>query len=948
MSVVSESYFVHFSIEHNNILIVESSADPAAAPSAGPAAPTIQASSSERSDLPAAKKNKQSAFAGFVKQLSPSQIALLKAKRFEVQGSFWGKDCKPNEKDVWFNCIVLEIITAHKASAGAATKSVVKIGLLHDDDKDFLMPDKIENQHYWLVDFSVFSKIWYAFLEETARRRTLLEESPSTDQASETRASQDSAAALLQPKKMSFTSAVRACFEKCGEYQVVGSSKTGDLLVCTLLPPPPNGHKPIRYVDSTQPLWDYVLAHYPEKHTELKDKKHHTRERHAPNGSDVLLYLSTDPVKRVADYRFLLMLTDNALPLSLGERQSTRDLFAILDPRYQPPLAETLARLNLGLNRVAESRRIAKILDIRSHNQKVGVQIDMLTKGSIQFVTTNFSWVEKGLFNFKGRGIGISFISGDLLLPTLIIKNDVLRFHQYKRDDKTADNLCADLMEDFSALGIALSDIAFLAPDGAANAKKCAELTSQIGVDAGTGPVPHGTCRIHDVGRAVLHATGRQGALTASKNPQTTALVLKFKQLANKFSTSPKLSEKLAEAQKELEVVTALTMESPAVVRWNGIFVTHERANRLKGPIEAALSSAGNIAVPIDDENGDPLADRVVNIAALALLPTPLEWQLSRELQGVLNPLRIVTLKLQAAQMTPDNAWLLIVKAYAFYANPALTVDVPNPVTKPDDELSYTTTPLPSLQPSTQLVVQLMKEQMYARFMSKGPTKPELLCLRLNPALNLAQVLSPSQVGSSSTLLYEEIVRVDELRRSREALVVSHQDESSAASSSTSALAQQRLVVPSVSSSGMFDMDDFMKPLEIDAAENTSLNELGAECDAFNAISRADLAFGVVGGKFEPLVFWANSAVETKFPRHSAVARSFYAGRGSEDTCERTFSFATRILSSLRGNMDPEQVSASVSNQAAVKHYKISAEEVWEEYQTKAAQKAEKRTRAEM
>ncbi len=46
--------------------------------------------------------------------------------------------------------------------------------------------------------------------------------------------------------------------------------------------------------------------------------------------------------------------------------------------------------------------------------------------------------------------------------------------------------------------------------------------------------------------------------------------------------------------------------------------------------------------------------------------------------------------------------------------------------------------------------------------------------------------------------------------------------------------------------------------------------------------------------------------------------------------------------------MDPDQISACVSKQAAAKHYKISAEKVWEEYQTKAAQRAEKRARAEM
>ncbi len=82
---------------------------------------------------------------------------------------------------------------------------------------------------------------------------------------------------------------------------------------------------------------------------------------------------------------------------------------------------------------------------------------------------------------------------------------------------------------------------------------------------------------------------------------------------------------------------------------------------------------------------------------------------------------------------------------------------------------------------------------------------------------------------------------IHQLRRSHESLVVSHQDVSSAASSSTSQLAQKRLAVPSVSSSsssGVFDMDDFMKPLKIDAAGTTSFDELGAECDEFKAISR--------------------------------------------------------------------------------------------------------------
>jgi hypothetical protein len=136
----------------------------------------------------------------------------------------------------------------------------------------------------------------------------------------------------------------------------------------------------------------------------------------------------------------------------------------------------------------------------------------------------------------------------------------------------------------------------------------------------------------------------------------------------------------------------------------------------------------------------------------------------------------------------------------------------------------------------------------------------------------------------------------------------------------------------------MFELDEFALGLaeEEEVTGNiAAMSELDAEILAFDSLKPADMQLGVVGGKFEPLVFWANLSIQSKMRRHYAVARSFFAARGSEDTSERTLSYATRQLSDLRGRTDPAQISASVMNHAADKNFNISAEEIWAEYVTK-------------
>jgi hypothetical protein len=126
----------------------------------------------------------------------------------------------------------------------------------------------------------------------------------------------------------------------------------------------------------------------------------------------------------------------------------------------------------------------------------------------------------------------------------------------------------------------------------------------------------------------------------------------------------------------------------------------------------------------------------------------------------------------------------------------------------------------------------------------------------------------------------------------------------------------------------------FLKTVPCADTVEVYVSEFEVEMDMFKKLApgSADYALGEVAGKFEPTVFFANPAMELKFPRYCAVARSYFAGRTSEDTSERTFSFAGRHLSDLRGRLDPAQACASVMCVAGSKHYAVTSEEVWGQY----------------
>jgi len=102
---------------------------------------------------------------GAVKLLAFDAIEKLSGTHFTVKGTFW-PDTKGADKEKDFDMIVIGIVKDWRLHPGAPEKTGVKIGLCHDDDKDFTRDDKILGEHFWIVDQITFSKYFTAWKHE--------------------------------------------------------------------------------------------------------------------------------------------------------------------------------------------------------------------------------------------------------------------------------------------------------------------------------------------------------------------------------------------------------------------------------------------------------------------------------------------------------------------------------------------------------------------------------------------------------------------------------------------------------------------------------------------------------------------------------------------------------------------------------------------------------------
>lgn len=93
----------------------------------------------------------------------------------------------------------------------------------------------------------------------------------------------------------------------------------------------------------------------------------------------------------------------------------------------------------------------------------------------------------------------------------------------------------------------------------------------------------------------------------------------------------------------------------------------------------------------------------------------------------------------------------------------------------------------------------------------------------------------------------------------------------------------------------------------------------------------------VSGGQsaFNPLKFFANPSIATRFPLHVKVAKSYFASILHEATSERSFSICGQKLGNLRKNSHKEIVCAQVRVVNAEALEELPPAEVMEYYQSR-------------
>jgi len=97
----------------------------------------------------------------------------------------------------------------------------------------------------------------------------------------------------------------------------------------------------------------------------------------------------------------------------------------------------------------------------------------------------------------------------------------------------------------------------------------------------------------------------------------------------------------------------------------------------------------------------------------------------------------------------------------------------------------------------------------------------------------------------------------------------------------------------------------------------------------------------IIRGNLTRLFSGRTLQIMSRFPLHTAVARSYLSAMLHEATCERTFSYSGRLLTKQRLQIDPNQVGASAECTAGEAIFEMSAAEIKKHYQSKRKRKAD-------
>jgi len=244
-----------------------------------------------------------------------------------------------------------------------------------------------------------------------------------------------------------------------------------------------------------------------------------------------------------------------------------------------------------------------------------------------------------------------------------------------------------------------------------------------------------------------------------------------------------------------------------------------------------------------------------------------------------------------------------------------------------------------SLTDEAKIYIRLMHREVRKRLIAPGPSLNQLLCMKLNPAMDHSSVLTPEQIQSMDMNFKIAVKNTySAIERGKAAAAVAGSSSSSSAAAATAAAALQAPlpVAPSAATPAARSLGAMRLslPAPADTAVVVSM-PWEQEIEAFGTLSLPDFecALSTDRTDFFSMVFWADPSIVKKFPTLAALARGEFSGLAAEATSERTFSYSGRLFSKLRRRMSVVNLCAMVVGAAFP--WQISDSEIMAEYESR-------------
>ena len=306
----------------------------------------------------------------------------------------------------------------------------------------------------------------------------------------------------------------------------------------------------------------------------------------------------------------------------------------------------------------------------------------------------------------------------------------LLEFNQFPDNSHTGSNIYKWALGTLNEFGFGWENVLNIVPDGASPNLLCLKLIKEKDDE-----VEEQVCDTHQVARAVLRSLGVGGK--SHDNDDMKALVKKNSRVGAKIRCSTDMSNKVQEAQEKYGVTQSQQFNRKGATRWNGYYMEAQKLNLLASLVNDHLTDleTDSEVYEATNEDGDDLSDcelEVNDLTSDKFQYSPAELILNRQLEATLKPAYIATQRLQGDnEIAADQCWDNVYGLYSYYSS---RVKVPRPIKWPLEEtITFDLVPAADLKDGIKLQREIMAHELKVRFIDKGPTRCQLMAIKLNP-----------------------------------------------------------------------------------------------------------------------------------------------------------------------------------------------------------------------